>query len=208
MAELLDIASARGTGTATPSQGKPPAGDLAGHEPVGVTGFVRYGERYEVTEPSRKLGRLPWNQLNATEARLRTARYDLRLPSERAREASWLPECDRELEELLRLEQDWDSYGAEPPNDLAVSLAKKLVRVLGQQGLPPPCINPSAEEGVCVSFRAGRLYADIECFNSGEILAATSDGEGERRVWEVASRESEITKAAHLIRTFLSSRDS
>lgn len=130
------------------------------------------------------------------------------LPTAKVQRVRWLAASHQRLKELLELEEDWDSYGAPPPNRLAVSRAMRVLRVLNKEGLPAPCINPSAEEGVCMSFRAGCLYADMECFNSGEILAATSDGKGERRVWEVHSRESEIIKAARVIRTFLRSRGS
>jgi len=208
MVDLLEIASVMGTATATPSGAKPGVGGLAGFEPVVVTGLAYYERLYDLNECKPEFQRLARNQLKATGAHVPAQARYVWVSGVPVRQAGWLLECHRQLEELLRLERDWDSYGAEPPNDLAVSLAKKVVRVLSQQGLSPPCINPSAEEGVCISFRAGRLYADMECFNSGEILAATSNGEGQRRVWEVESRDSEIIEAARRIRKFLNSRGS
>jgi len=111
----------------------------------------------------------------------------------------WLAECYRRLAELQQLPEDWDSYGAAPPNDFAISLARKVLKRLHIVGLPAPHISPSAEDGVCMSFRKGGLYADIECFNSGEMLAATSDGEGDQHVWEVDHGLPNIVAAASLI---------
>ncbi len=186
-----------GTATETPSAPK-----------AGVGGCRRYERVYDVNGSERRLYYPPWIRLQPTGASPPAGGYYVWLPTVTVREAGWLVDCERQTEELLELEEDWNSYGAAPPNRRAVSLARNVVRLLAREGLPPPCINPSAEEGICMSFRAGSLYADIECFNSGEVLAATSDGEGERRVWEVGSRERGIVEAARLIRTFLGSRDS
>lgn len=193
---MIEIPLVRGTATATPSQPK-----------VGVGGPRRYEQIYDVNESERRFHWLPWNRLRPTGVAPPVGGRYVWVPTVTVREAAWLLECDRRLEELLELEQDWDSYGAAPPNRVAVSLAAKVLRALSKEGLPAPCINPSAEEGICMSYRAGSLYADVECFNSGEMLAATSDGEGERRVWEVDSRQPETIKTARLIRIFLSSRD-
>lgn len=183
---MIEIAPVPGTATATPSQ---------------------YVQIYDVNESERAFHWLPWNRLRPPGVALPVGKRYAWAPTVAVREAPWLLECDRRLEELLELEQDRDSYGAAPPNRVAVSLAAKVLRALSKEGLSAPCINPSAEEGVCMSYRAGSLYADVECFNSGEMLAATSDGEGERRVWEVDSREAETVKTARLIRIFLGSRD-
>ena len=108
-------------------------------------------------------------------------------------------ECCRPLEELLELTEGWDSYGAAPPSELAVSLASGILRRLNDAGAPLPRTSPSAEDGVCMSFRNGCLYADIECFNSGEVLAAISDGKGQQHVWEVGSSVPEIIETTRLI---------
>jgi len=125
----------------------------------------------------------------------------------RSKVAGWFQESCRRLQELAEIEQDWDSYGAAPPNQAAVSLAKNVLRQLGQAGFSPPCINASAEEGICMSFRNGSLYADIECFNSGEVLAAISGGASKQRVWEVGSSAQEIGRSVRLIWTHLNSRN-
>ncbi len=118
-------------------------------------------------------------------------------------DAEWIAACDQRLEELGKLEEGWNGYGAAAPNDLAISLAKSVLRRLAETGLPAPRVSPSAEEGICLSFRNANLYADIECFNSGEIVAATSDGRGQQNVWEADSGRQEITQTARRIGTHL-----
>jgi len=112
------------------------------------------------------------------------------------------------LEALRDLRQDWNTYGAAPPNDTAISLAKRVLRCLAACGLRPHRVNPSAEEGVCISFRNGRLYADVECFNTGEVAAATSDGLGQHAVWEVTPDREAIERTLTRIAAHLNSADS
>ncbi len=68
----------------------------------------------------------------------------------------------------------------------------------------PDKITPSVENGVGISFIQGDKYADIECFNTGEILAVTSDRQSPPQVWEVEDRPQAITAALRKIRDFIS----
>ena len=81
---------------------------------------------------------------------------------------------------LRHLETDWDSYGAEPPNEVALQLATDLI-----SGCKPSLVGASAEGGVCVSFFNDDRYGDIECFNTGEVLAATTKRGEDTEVWAV-----------------------
>ena len=118
----------------------------------------------------------------------------------------WIVECNRVLERLKELEEDWDAYGAAPPNATAISLAKTVIRELGSMDLCEFRVEPSVEEGICVSFRSGDVYADIETFNSGEVVAAFSDGRDTPTVWEMEPTNAGIRQAAHLIRDHLIDR--
>jgi hypothetical protein len=51
-------------------------------------------------------------------------------------------------------------------------------------------VTASAQGGVGICFYHGKKYGDIECLNTGEILATTSDGSGRPQVWEVRLSES------------------
>ena len=93
----------------------------------------------------------------------------------------------RELQKMYHLPPDWSSYDSAPPNERALNKAVEVLKALYEDDLPPTHINPSAEEGVCISFRNGRKYADIECLNSGDVLAIVSDDSSEF-AWDVSNR--------------------
>jgi hypothetical protein len=125
-----------------------------------------------------------------------------------ADEARWLSPRLERSERLARLLPDWDGYGTEPPNAIALERARKVLKIISTYRLPWPDVTPSAEEGICISFHAGQLYAHIECFNSGEIVAATSDGKGEHTITELCGDgdvldERAVLQAAKAIKSHL-----
>ncbi|MEQ9588018.1 MAG: hypothetical protein RJS97_08700 [Parvibaculaceae bacterium] len=88
----------------------------------------------------------------------------------------WLLSRLLELQKLRSMPAIWESTEADPPNDTALQHAAEVLDRFAAVDLEPNRISPSIEEGVCLSCRDGMLYADIECFNTGEIMAAMSDG--------------------------------
>lgn len=78
-------------------------------------------------------------------------------------------------DEMRKLEKDWDSYGADPPTELAIENARAFCEILGS----PHCLSkgtwyhvaPSVEDGVGVTLghAPGEFY--IEFSNDGEITA-------------------------------------
>lgn len=117
--------------------------------------------------------------------------------------SSWLQDALEALARLAQLPHDWDSYGAEPPNEVALAHARVVLDVMSEADLKPSHLDASAENGVCLSFIHGSRYADIECFNSGEILAVTSYGDGKPTVWEVSATPIEIKSAVARIQAYL-----
>lgn len=101
--------------------------------------------------------------------------------------AKWLAAELGALQLMRLLPDDWSSHDSAPPNGLAIHCAADVLKALSEFDLQPTHINPSAEEGVCISFRNGRKYADIECFNSGDVLAIVSDDASEV-AWDVSER--------------------
>src|SRR5689334_12172345 len=91
----------------------------------------------------------------------------------------------RQLEELGKLDVNWDSYGAEPPSDEVIDSAWSLLALCSIQGLTPYRVVPSAEGGVGICFASERRYADIEFLNTGDILAVTSNGMGHIEPFEI-----------------------
>jgi hypothetical protein len=107
------------------------------------------------------------------------------------------------LEKMRSLGNNWDSYGAVAPNARAIFYAQEILSSLMHRDLHPDRVNPSVENGVTFSFSRGDRYADIECFNSGEVLAVTTDGVDEPDVWSVSVTKEEVSHTIERIRAFL-----
>jgi hypothetical protein len=90
---------------------------------------------------------------------------------------------EAEIDELQK-----DS-GAEPPNALARKFAEWTLLDTPQFKIPDR-IAASIQGGIAMIFYAGDKYADIECFNTGEILGTIATGDGEPDIWTI--RPSEI----------------
>ncbi len=124
----------------------------------------------------------------------------------------WVVEAHRSIAAFRELAVDWDSYGADPPNETAIRSAQRVLGVLAGFDFKPSGVSPSAEGGICFWFDASgvvslwdggsTLYADIECFNDSEVLAVTSDGKGNPDVWEVGV-EPDLKGTIGRIRGFL-----
>ncbi|MCL1470644.1 hypothetical protein [Argonema antarcticum] len=120
-------------------------------------------------------------------------------------EEAWFLKSIRKLQKLENLPANWDSYGANPPNSIALFWGRESLTVLFEMNFPPTQITPSVEEGIGICFIRGKKYADIECFNTGEILAVTSDGQGNPNVWEVNPSGEELKNSLERIRVYLQS---
>jgi len=105
----------------------------------------------------------------------------------------WFAEAQDGLDSLRDIPEGWDGHSAEAPNDTALAKTRRVLDILQSIGFRPDRIAPSAEGGIMLSFYVGRRYGDIEMFNTGEVLAVTSDGGGSPHVWEVAEDETAIT---------------
>jgi len=109
------------------------------------------------------------------------------------------------LEAFRSLRQGWDSYDAEPPSDAAIDNARRILLVLWSSEIAPPLrqISPSVEGGVAVVFTGrDKKYADIECFNNGDIMAITSDGTTEPSVWSINKEGGSIRQAIEKLNAF------
>jgi hypothetical protein len=110
------------------------------------------------------------------------------------------------LSSFRNLKRGWDSYDAEPPGETAITNARQVLSVLWSAGLASSirAVSPSAEGGVGIVFAASdQKYADIECFNDGEILAITSEGAAEPLVWPLNGEAETLRRAIDTISTFL-----
>lgn len=109
------------------------------------------------------------------------------------------------LDSFRRLRPGWDSYEADPPNETALENARQaLLLFLGSESPLPVRVAPSAEGGVTLVFSwGGSKYADIECFNDGEVLAITSEPGQEPTIWPLALDKEGFDIALERITTFL-----
>jgi hypothetical protein len=106
------------------------------------------------------------------------------------------------LESFRNLKRGWDSYDAEPPGETAITNARQVLGVLWSVGLASSirAVSPSAEGGVGIVFAGSdQKYADIECFNDGEILAITSEGMTEPSVWPLNGEAETLRRAVDMI---------
>ena len=66
------------------------------------------------------------------------------------------------LQQLGRLEANWDSYDALPPSRLAVERAWFLASALVDMGLPPPQIFPTRRGGLQMEWHAPHASLELE----------------------------------------------
>jgi hypothetical protein len=101
---------------------------------------------------------------------------------------------------LRELPTNWDGYGAPTPNATAAAFAKVILEECLAKNFVPSAVVPSSEGGIAVTFRRGVRYADIECFNEGDLFAAFDSGEGVPTVWPVGSGSAGVRAAIDEIR--------
>jgi hypothetical protein len=97
----------------------------------------------------------------------------------------WIREGLQAIAKLGAMDADWHESEIAPPNPHAVALATDVLRRLSDIDFEPSSIDPSTGEGICIYFSGANRTANIECFNTGEILAATIRKGGEPLIWEV-----------------------
>ncbi len=97
----------------------------------------------------------------------------------------------------------WDTYGAEAPNDVAHALAREILSVLETDWLIPTRLMPSSEGGIAISFVEGDNRAEIEVYNTGEIVAAAYSAHSDPLVWELQDTDHALKQAIARIRVHL-----
>jgi len=102
-------------------------------------------------------------------------------------------EARERLESTVALEPNWDTYGADPPNEKARELARSILASLEANSFPPTRLMPSVEGGIGISFVAQDNRADIEVYNTGEIAAAIYSNVKAPETWTVPDRSLEMT---------------
>ena len=111
-----------------------------------------------------------------------------------------LVRADYSLDRMTGLNVNWRDLGAEPPNKMARDIARSVLSCAYMIGLEPSLVTASAASGVGICFKREGKYADIECFNSGEITSAFIDSEGTTYAWEVGAGAGSVIEALNRIK--------
>lgn len=124
--------------------------------------------------------------------------------SEYVRRKIALIDLNKTLRKLASLPANWDSYQSEVPSETAINNAAVLAKAFIDVGLIPDAITPSAEGGVAICFIRNQKYADIECFNSGEILGVRYSPSEDPTAWTVQPNTAPDDATLQAFSTFLS----
>lgn len=93
-----------------------------------------------------------------------------------------LDEEMRELAELARLEDDWDSFASKPIAQAAINDAKTLVmRAAVQYRIRPYSIAPLSGSGVQLEWRGTNHRLEVEVYGNGRCNNLLIKGSGANR---------------------------
>lgn len=112
---------------------------------------------------------------------------------------------EQPLDEMRRLPDNWNGYGSAAPNSIAFRTVEDVLFILHQMDFWPTQLEPSAEEGISLSFHSADKYAILECYNDGKICAAIYESDQEPQVWEVGNSIEEIRLSLDQINEFVNS---
>jgi hypothetical protein len=80
---------------------------------------------------------------------------------------AWLREIYDRISDLKKLEHNWDSYGALPVADGAISSIRVLLSNLDIDDMPTPHVAPLPDGGVGLHWRVGSRDLEIEVEPNG-----------------------------------------
>jgi hypothetical protein len=112
-------------------------------------------------------------------------------------------EARERLESISDLEANWDTYGAEPPNETARTLARRILSSLEVISFPPSRVMPSVEGGIGFAFVEEDNRANIEVYNTGEIAAVIYSVLKAPETWTVPDTERSLKTTIDRIRVHL-----
>jgi hypothetical protein len=89
------------------------------------------------------------------------------------------------------------------PNKLAYKNARLVLQLAELFEIDPTDVTASADGGVALCFKTAGMYADIECFNSGEIWGIISDRVNPASTWAIEKSRAGIGTALIRIKSEL-----
>ena len=75
---------------------------------------------------------------------------------------SWMPEAERQLQALLDLPANWDSYGADRVRPEMVEVARKILGKLAGGGYDRPHISPLNDGSLQFEWERGKRSYEVE----------------------------------------------
>ena len=77
----------------------------------------------------------------------------------------------------VELEQNWNSYGADPVDrEVIIRVARKLIE-LHRRGEPMPWVVPTPNGGLCLEWEKGKVYAEVELEPDGTGVLYEAPGQ-------------------------------
>jgi hypothetical protein len=74
----------------------------------------------------------------------------------------WLPEVLAKINEISRLKENWDSYGAKRIDPRCIDAANSLLRGVLDSSTPKPSVVPANRGGVQLKWHRGGIDLEIE----------------------------------------------
>jgi hypothetical protein len=101
----------------------------------------------------------------------------------------WLEPVALRLNDLLRLDKNWDSYGAYPVDRSTVVQVLRLLRQIMRADTPLPFLVPTAIGGICMEWHRDDTELVLRVDPDQEVIASLSVGDDENE-WYVNSGSS------------------
>lgn len=83
-----------------------------------------------------------------------------------------------DIKSFVNYPPNWDSFGSQPPNEIAIMNAIKGLQILAGNGLFPDKVSPSMEEGIIFEFLLMSNYYLFEFYNDGDIIFLKREDDG------------------------------
>ena len=97
---------------------------------------------------------------------------------------------------LGKLPENWNSYGALPPNRTALFRAHRVLQEALRSNFPPQAVKASPDEGVGIVFVSAKGQSAIECLNTGNIFLVLSGTSSAGPIVRPVSQTAEHIKEA------------
>jgi hypothetical protein len=109
----------------------------------------------------------------------------------------WIQEALDKLDDIAKLEQDWDSYGADPPSLLAIFIASNLLLIvdkefsrLAYEQSYPQLVAPCADGGIQIEWGMRPVEIAVHIDPSGTLSYLYTSWQGDTPEYKEVSSAS------------------